>query len=57
MIRPEMECKPPALRLNGARMPSMAEEVATDLTTVRSRIAGFRRYRLATGSFAPMKAL
>jgi hypothetical protein len=38
-------------------MPSMAEEVATDLTTVRSRVAGFRKYRLAAESFAPMKAL
>jgi len=33
-------------------MPSIAEEVATDLRTVRARVAGFLRYRLATESFA-----
>jgi hypothetical protein len=38
-------------------MPSIAEDVATDLTTVRSRTAGFRRYRLAAESFAPMTPL
>ena len=56
-MRPEIEYKPPGLRLKGARMPSMAEDVATDLTTVRSRVAGFRRYRFAAESFAPMKPL
>jgi hypothetical protein len=55
VIRPELAYKPPALRLKGARMPSIAEDVATDLTTVRSRIAEFRRYRLAAESFAPMR--
>lgn len=55
MIRPVIECRPPALRLNGARMPSMAEEVATDFVTVRSRMAGSRRYRFADESFAPMR--
>ena len=32
-----------AITLNGARMPSIAEELATDLSTVRSRTAGSRR--------------
>lgn len=37
---------PPACEdfcLNGARMPSMAEELETDVTTMRSRILGSRR--------------
>ncbi len=54
MIRPVIEYTPPGLRLNGARMPSMAEEVATDFVTVRSRVAGSRRYRFADESFALM---
>ncbi len=33
-------------------MPSMAEELATDLNTIRSRLAGSSRYGLATVSFA-----
>lgn len=32
--------------LNGARMPSIAEELATDLSTILSRSAGFLRKRL-----------
>ena len=46
-----------ASRLNGARMPSMADEVATFRTTVRSRTAGSRRYRLVEESFELMPAL
>lgn len=46
-----------ASRLNGARMPSMAEEVATFLSTVRSRTAGSRRYRLAEESLELTTAL
>jgi hypothetical protein len=37
--------------LNGACMPSMAEEVATDLRTVRLRSAGLCRWRLVLESF------
>ena len=55
MMRPVMAYRPPASRLKGARIPSIAEDVATDLTTACSRLAGFRRYRLATESFAPMR--
>lgn len=40
--------------LKGARMPSMADEVETDATTVRSRTFGSRRYGLAEVSFEPM---
>ncbi len=40
--------------LKGARMPSMADEVETDATTVRSRTFGSRRYGLAEVSFKPM---
>lgn len=40
--------------LKGARMPSMADDVETDVTTVRSRIFGSRRYGLAEVSFEPM---
>lgn len=29
--------------LNGARMPSMADEVATDRSTPRARVAGSRK--------------
>ena len=32
--------------LNGAWMPSMADELATELTTPRSRVARSRRYGL-----------
>lgn len=46
-----------ASRLNGARMPSMAEDVATDLSTVRLRTAGSRRYRLVEDSFELMAKL
>ena len=46
-----------ASRLNGARMPSMAEEVATLRTTARSRNAGSRRYRLVEESFELMIGL
>jgi len=34
--------------LKGVRMPSMADDVATERTTVRSRVAGLRRYGLAS---------
>jgi hypothetical protein len=40
--------------LKGARMPSMADEVETEATTVRSRTFGSRRYGLAEVSFEPM---
>lgn len=40
--------------LKGARMPSMADEVETDATKVRSRTFGSRRYGLAEVSFEPM---
>ena len=46
-----------ASRLNGARMPSIAEDVATDLSTVRSRTAGSRKYRLVEESFELMVEL
>ena len=46
-----------ASRLNGARMPSMADEVATLRTTARSRTAGSRKYRLVEESFELMFAL
>ena len=46
-----------ASRLNGARMPSMAEDVATDRSTVRLRTAGSRRYRLVEESFELMAEL
>ena len=35
-----------AAALNGARMPSIAEELATDLSTIFSRSAGSLRNRL-----------
>ena len=35
-------------------MPSMADEVETDATTVCSRTFGSRKYRLAEVSFDPM---
>jgi hypothetical protein len=34
------------LELNGARMPSIAEELATDLRMARSRATGSRRWGL-----------
>ena len=40
-------------RRNGARIPSIAEDVATDLVTVFSLNSGLRRYRLTKESFAP----
>lgn len=40
--------------LKGARMPSMADEVETEATTVRSRTFGSRKYGLAEVSFKPM---
>lgn len=43
-----------AMCLKGARMPSMAEELATDLSTVRLRTAGSRRNRLAVDSLELM---
>jgi len=43
--------------LKGERIPSIAEELATDLSTVRSRIAGSRRYWFAVESFAFMNEL
>ena len=46
-----------ASRLNGARMPSIAEDVATDVSTVRLRTAGSRRYRLVEESFELMAEL
>jgi hypothetical protein len=41
-----------APRLNGALIPSIADEVATDLVTVFSLTAGLRRYGFAEESFA-----
>lgn len=40
--------------LKGARIPSMADEVETDVSTIRSRILGSRRYGLAEVSFESM---
>lgn len=40
--------------LNGARMPSMAEELATERRTARSRCTGSRRWGLVVESFSPM---
>ena len=40
--------------LKGASMPSMADEVETDATTVCSRTFGSRRYGLAEVSFESM---
>src|SRR6266849_1539357 len=40
-----------AICSNGARIPSMAEELATDRKTDHSRTAGSRRYGLAVESF------
>lgn len=44
-------------RLNGARMPSMAEELATDWKTDHFRTAGSRRYGLVVESSEPMGEL
>lgn len=46
----EEACLPAAFvpSLNGARMPSIAEDVATDRRTLLSRAAGLRRYRLVS---------
>ncbi len=46
-----------AVFLNGARMPSMAEEVATDLSTLRRRCAGSRRWGLAEAREEDMSGL
>lgn len=43
--------------LKGARMPSIADELATDLRTIRFRVAESRKYRLVAASFAPMAGL
>ena len=43
--------------LNGARMPSMAEELATDLSTPRWRKAGSRRWGLAEARVEDMCTL
>jgi hypothetical protein len=40
--------------LNGARMPSIAEDVATDRSTLRSRLAASRRKGLDDDSLGPM---
>lgn len=51
------ECVSPLERggcLNGARIPSMADEVETDVSTIRSRIFGSRKYGLAEVSFESM---
>jgi hypothetical protein len=39
-----------AARLNGAWIPSMAEELATEVSTMRRRMTGSRRYGLAAES-------
>lgn len=57
MTRPLAERRLPLVLnacLKGARMPSMADDVETDATTVRSRTFGSRRYGLAEVSFEPM---
>ena len=43
-----------AARLNGAWIPSMAEELATEANTLRWRATGSRRYGLAVESLALM---
>jgi len=43
--------------LNGARMLSMAEELATDLSTLRWRRTGSRRWGLAEASVEDMCTL
>ena len=42
-------------RLIGARIPSMADDVTTDLSIMLSRIAGLRRYGFADESFVLME--
>jgi len=39
---------------NRARIPSIADDVTTDLSTMLSRIAWLRRYGFADESFMPM---
>ena len=39
------------LRPNRARIPSIADEVTTDLITMLSRVAGLRRYGFTDESF------
>ncbi len=46
-----------AFFLNGARMPSIAEEVATDNSTLRCRWVGSRRYGLESDSLVLMNKL
>lgn len=43
----------PRTRVTGALIPSMADDVTTELTTMRSRMIGSRRYRLETLNFEP----
>ena len=43
-----------AIFLNGAWMPSMADELETDLNTLRSRATGSRRYGLVEESLAEL---
>ena len=43
--------------LNGARIPSMAEDVATDLSTLFRRKTGPRKYGLAEARDADMTQL
>ena len=43
-----------ASRRNGARIPSIAEDVATELVTIFSLSFGLRRYRFDKESFTPM---
>jgi hypothetical protein len=41
-------------RLNTARIPSIAEDVTTDLMTMLLRATGSRRYGFVEESFVPM---
>ena len=43
-----------AISLNGAWIPSMADELETDLNTLRSRATGSRRYGLVEESLAEL---
>jgi hypothetical protein len=45
----------PTPRRNGARIPSIAEDVATDFVTIFSLSSGLRRYRFTRESFIPMQ--
>jgi hypothetical protein len=44
-------------RLNNARIPSIADDVTTDLITMVSRTAGLRRYGFVDESFVLIRAL